>query len=94
MIPNDFPTLNFGLGETADMLRDTVRSFTADEIAPRAEAIDRTNQFPRDLWPKFGDLGLLGITADEDWGGTRHLPGHRITPFESPGHGAAPPSSA
>ncbi len=70
MIPNEVPSLDFGLGETADMLRDTVRSFTSDEIAPRAEEIDRSNQFPRDLWPKLGALGLLGITADEAWGGS------------------------
>ncbi len=70
MIANDFPSLNFGLDETADMLRDTVRSFTADRIAPRAEEIDRTNQFPRDLWPQLGGLGLLGITAEEEYGGS------------------------
>ncbi|GAB4234222.1 MAG: isovaleryl-CoA dehydrogenase [Methyloligellaceae bacterium] len=70
MIPNDFPTLNFNLGETNEMLRDTVRSFTADEIAPRAEEIDRTNQFPRDLWPKLGALGLHGITVPEAYGGS------------------------
>ncbi len=69
MIPNDFPSLNFGLGETADMLRDTVRSFTSDEIAPRAEDIDRTNVFPRELWPKIGALGLHGITVEEEYGG-------------------------
>ncbi len=69
MIANDFPSLNFGLDETADMLRDTVRSFTADRIAPRAEEIDKTNQFPRDLWPQLGELGLLGITAEEQYGG-------------------------
>ena len=50
MIPNQIPALDFGLGETADMLRDTVMSFAADRIAPRADEIDRTNQFPRDLW--------------------------------------------
>ncbi|MGI9406227.1 MAG: acyl-CoA dehydrogenase family protein, partial [Hyphomicrobiaceae bacterium] len=70
MIPNDIPSLDFGLGETADMLRDTVRSFTADEIAPRAAEIDETNQFPRDLWPKLGALGLHGITVDEKDGGS------------------------
>ncbi len=69
MIPNEYPGLDFGLGETCDMLRDTVRSFTADEIAPRAEEIDRTNQFPRDLWPKIGALGLHGITVEEEYGG-------------------------
>ncbi len=70
MIPNDIPSLNFGLGETADMLRDTVRSFTADEIAPRAASIDETNEFPRDLWPKLGALGLHGITVEEEYGGS------------------------
>ncbi|MEO0618267.1 MAG: isovaleryl-CoA dehydrogenase [Pseudomonadota bacterium] len=70
MIPNDIPALDFGLGETADMLRDTVRSFTADEIAPRAHKIDESNEFPRDLWPKLGALGLHGITVEEDEGGS------------------------
>ena len=69
MIPNDLPGLDFDLGETADMLRDTVRGFAADEIAPRAAEIDRTNEFPRDLWPKLGALGLLGITVEEEYGG-------------------------
>jgi len=70
MIPNEFPSLNFGLGETADMLRDSVRSFTSDQISPRAEDIDQTNKFPRDLWLKLGELGLLGITVEEEYGGT------------------------
>jgi len=69
MIANDFPCLNFGLDETTDMLRDTVRSFSADKIAPRAGEIDRSNQFPRDLWPHLGRLGVLGITAEEEYGG-------------------------
>jgi len=69
MIPNQIPSLNFDLGEHVDMLRDSVMSFTADEIAPRAAEIDRSNDFPMDLWRKFGDLGLLGITADPDYGG-------------------------
>ena len=63
------PELDFGLGETANLLRDTVRAFAADHIAPRAEAIDTSNQFPRDLWPQLGDLGLLGITVEEEFGG-------------------------
>ncbi|RVU38727.1 isovaleryl-CoA dehydrogenase [Hwanghaeella grinnelliae] len=69
MIANDYPSLNFNLGETADMLRDAVRSFSADEIAPRAEEIDRTDQFPMDLWKKMGDLGVLGVTVEEEYGG-------------------------
>ncbi|HAQ34640.1 MAG: acyl-CoA dehydrogenase [Maricaulis sp.] len=70
MIPNQYPSMNFDLGETAEMIRDTVRSFASDELAPRAAEIDRTDEFPADLWRKMGDLGLLGITVEEDWGGT------------------------
>ncbi|MGU3494915.1 isovaleryl-CoA dehydrogenase [Xanthobacteraceae bacterium A53D] len=70
MLANAHNGLDFQLGETADMLRDTVRDFSQDKIAPRAEEIDRTNQFPRDLWPKLGDLGLLGLTVGEDYGGS------------------------
>ncbi len=62
-------TMNFGLGETVDMLRDTVAAFAAAEIAPRAADIDRDNEFPADLWRRFGDLGLLGITVEEEYGG-------------------------
>jgi isovaleryl-CoA dehydrogenase len=65
-----FPTLEFHHGETIDMLRATVQQFAADQIAPRAAEIDRSNQFPPDLWRKMGDLGLLGITVDEEYGGT------------------------
>jgi isovaleryl-CoA dehydrogenase len=66
----NFPALDFNHGETIDMLRATVQQFAADEIAPRATAIDHANLFPADLWRKMGDLGLLGITVEEDYGGT------------------------
>ncbi|MDX5367519.1 MAG: isovaleryl-CoA dehydrogenase [Alphaproteobacteria bacterium] len=69
MRANDYPSLDFDLGETADMIRDTVRAFTADKISPRAAEIDRSNEFPRDLWPQIGELGLLGITVEEEFGG-------------------------
>ncbi|HST94300.1 MAG TPA: isovaleryl-CoA dehydrogenase [Microvirga sp.] len=69
MIPNVNKVFNFDLGETADAIRDTVREFTQDHIAPRAEEIDRTNEFPRDLWPKMGEIGLHGITVEEEYGG-------------------------
>lgn len=70
MISNQYPSLDFDLGETADMIRDSVRSFAADEIAPRAAEIDRSDVFPADLWEKMGALGLLGMTVPEDDGGT------------------------
>ncbi len=66
----NIPTLDFDHGETIAMLRASVREFAADEIAPRAAEIDRSNQFPMDLWRKMGDLGLLGVTVEEDYGGT------------------------
>jgi isovaleryl-CoA dehydrogenase len=69
-ISNQYPTLDFDLGETADQLRDTVRSFTADEIAPIAAEIDRDDRFPRELWPRMGALGLHGITVEEEFGGS------------------------
>ncbi|MET0971597.1 MAG: isovaleryl-CoA dehydrogenase [Tardiphaga sp.] len=61
---------NFDLGDTADAIRETVRDFAQNEIAPRAEAIDKTNQFPLDLWPRIGALGLHGITVEEEYGGS------------------------
>ncbi|MFT5707126.1 MAG: isovaleryl-CoA dehydrogenase [Oceanospirillaceae bacterium] len=64
-----YSQMNFGLGETIEMLREQVNSFAAKEIAPRAAQIDVDNEFPKDLWKKFGDMGLLGITADEEHGG-------------------------
>jgi isovaleryl-CoA dehydrogenase len=66
----NFPSLNFHLGETIDMLRATVQQFAAEEIAPRAAEIDRDNLFPADLWRRMGDIGLLGITVEEEYGGT------------------------
>ena len=69
MISNAMRGLDFGLGETADLLRDTVRGFASDMIAPRAQAIDESNAFPRDLWPELGALGLLGVTVEEEYGG-------------------------
>ena len=62
-------TLNHELGETVDIVRDTVRQLSNAEIAPRAEEIDQSNEFPRDLWPLMGDMGLLGITVSEEYGG-------------------------
>ncbi len=65
-----YPSLNFGLGADIDMMRDMVYQFAQAEIAPRAAEIDRENAFPQDLWRKFGDLGLLGITIPEEYGGS------------------------
>tara|TARA_R110002096_G_scaffold309403_4_gene504032 strand:- start:63048 stop:64214 length:1167 start_codon:yes stop_codon:yes gene_type:complete len=65
-----YPTLNFDHGDDINMLRDMVRKFSNDEIAPRAEAIDQENEFPADLWEKFGALGLLGMTVSEKYGGS------------------------
>ncbi|MBV8963225.1 MAG: isovaleryl-CoA dehydrogenase [Hyphomicrobiales bacterium] len=70
MLSNTKPFLDFALGETADMLRETVASFAQAEIAPRADEIDRSNHFPRDLWPRLGELGLHGITVEEEYGGS------------------------
>ncbi|MCR5880723.1 isovaleryl-CoA dehydrogenase [Phenylobacterium sp. J367] len=69
MIPNHGPSLEFGLGETADAIRETTARFAADRIAPIAAEIDETNTFPRTLWPEMGELGLHGITVEEQWGG-------------------------
>ncbi len=69
MIPNAWAGFDFGLGSDVDMLRKTAGDFAQDRIAPRAAAIDRDNEFPRDLWPEMGALGLHGITVEEDYGG-------------------------
>ncbi len=69
MIPNHGPTLEFGLGDSADMIRETTARFSADKIAPLAAEIDRTNDFPRHLWPEMGELGLHGVTVEEEFGG-------------------------
>jgi isovaleryl-CoA dehydrogenase len=69
MIPNSLPGLDFGLGSELNMLRDTVSAFAQEKIAPSAAEIDRSNKFPRQLWPQLGALGLLGITVEEEWGG-------------------------
>ena len=70
MLSNILPSLDFGLGETADAMRATVRAFATNEVAPRAAEIDRSNDFPRDLWPRLGSLGLLGVTVEEEYGGS------------------------
>jgi isovaleryl-CoA dehydrogenase len=70
MTQNSIPGLDFGLGSDLDMLRDTVRAFSQNKIAPLAAEIDRANTFPRELWPQLGELGLLGITVEEELGGS------------------------
>src|SRR6187401_849804 len=70
MIPNAWAGFDFGLGPDVDMLRKSVNGFAQDRIAPRADAIDRDNAFPRDLWPEIGALGLHGITVEEEYGGS------------------------
>src|SRR5579883_1515779 len=69
MLANSLPGLDFALGAEIEMLRETVRGFASDKIAPLAAEIDRSNKFPRELWPQLGALGLLGITVEEEWGG-------------------------
>ena len=65
-----YPSLNFALGDNIDMLRDSVQQFVAKELAPRAAGIDSGNEFPMDMWRKFGDMGLLGLTVEEKYGGS------------------------
>ena len=63
------PAFDFDLGDNADQIRDLTRRFSDNEIAPIADEVDKTNTFPRHLWPKMGELGLHGITVEEEWGG-------------------------
>ena len=70
MISNAIPGFNFDLGETADLLRDSVSSFAFNEIAPRASDIEAANDFTQDLWRKLGDVGVLGVTVEEEYGGS------------------------
>src|SRR6059058_3701125 len=70
MIPNAMPSFDFGLGETADALGDQVQRFASEEVAPIAAELDKTDRFPRELWPKMGELGLHGITVEEEYGGS------------------------
>ena len=65
----DLPSLDFDLGENVELLRQTVREFAENEIAPLAEAVDRDSQFPNELWPRLGELGVLGLTVEEEFGG-------------------------
>ena len=69
MIPNALTSLDFGLGETADMMRDAVRNFSERMIVPLASETDKNNEFPMQLWPQMGKLGVLGITVEEEYGG-------------------------
>lgn len=89
MLSNRLPPFDFDLGETADMLRDSVSAFTASAIAPRAAEIDRSNEFPRDLWPRLGDLGLLGITVEEEYGGAGMGYLHHVVATEEISRGSA-----
>ncbi len=89
MLSNRLPPFDFDLGETADMLRDSVSAFTAAAIAPRAAEIDRSNEFPRDLWPRLGELGLLGITVEEEYGGAGMGYLHHVVAMEEISRGSA-----
>src|SRR5246127_4523146 len=70
MAASNLPGLRFALGDMAEQLRESVRGFAAARIAPRADEIDRTNTFPRELWPELGALGVHGITVEEEYGGS------------------------
>src|SRR5258708_30676326 len=90
MIPNAYRMFNFDLGETADAIRETVHDFSSNEIAPRADEIDKSNQFPRDLWPKIGALGLHGITVEEEYGGSGLGYPQDWIPVQATSRGSAP----
>src|SRR4051812_50144069 len=93
MIPNAWRGFDFALGEYVDALRDTVARFSGAEIAPRADEIDRENKFPRDLWPRLGQLGVLGVTVAEEYGGGGggHPPPRRAPGEKTPRSGAVGP---
>ncbi len=86
---NRLPPFDFDLGETVNMLRDSIAAFTASAIAPRAAEIDRSNEFPRDLWPRLGELGLLGITVEEEYGGAGMSYLHHAVAMEEISRGSA-----
>lgn len=89
MIPNTPAMFDFGLGEQADMLRDTVARFTADELTPIAADIDKDNEFPKTLWRKMGDVGILGITVEEQYGGAGMGYLHHCIAMEEVSRGSA-----
>src|SRR5438045_9267873 len=93
MIPNAWRGFDFALGEDVDALRETVSRFSHEQIAPRADEIDRENKFPRDLWPQLGELGVLGVTVDEEYGGAglRYLAHCVANEVNSPGSGGLGP---
>src|SRR5258708_13435959 len=91
MIHNAMPPFDFGLGQTADALRDQVQRFAAMEVAPIASELDKTDRFPRELWPKMGELGLHGITVEEEYGGSGLGYLEHVLAVEELSPGSAPP---
>src|SRR5437763_17059965 len=90
MIPNAWRGFDFALGEDVDALRDTVARFSHEQIAPRADEIDRENKFPRDLWPQLGELGVLGVTVAEEYGGAGLGSASPSVAMEGTSHASAP----